>query len=656
MAFLRRLIASLSRDTRGNVLAIVGAALVPLVIMIGSGIDLSRAYMAKAKMQSACDAASLAARQVLKDDTLDESVTETAEQFFHFNYPKGVYGSSEVTPLVSKPAAGVIRVVAEGDVPTSIMRMFGYDTLPVAVNCDAELSFVNTDITLVLDVTGSMDDSLDGTKKIVSMREAVLALYDELTPIQTQLQSQGLRLRYSVVPYSSTVNVGRLLYSANPNNISSTANISSRVANFYDTAYAPKEPTSQGAWQYASGTSSKESCKNWVGEDSESQGTPPNPTTVTRYQGTASSTGFERSQNWGWSGAPDTSGPDRSCRRWKIVETTEYEERRALSSWTYRNVSYTLGDFVKSGGSVAYAKTGEGTTPLPGRSYDLIELANAVTDGNIATATWNGCIQARKTNRTAIDGGTSLSIPSDAYDLDIDRLPTSEDTRWQPMVPELAYRRVAGATSNTWATSATSEYAALMADYTYESGYYSCPAEARRLTEWSRGGLETYLNGLQANGGTYLDVGMIWGGRFSSTGGVFGDGCDFYNSMPCNRHIIFMTDGFQTAYCNVYSAYGIERNDMRVKGSTNCTSDNSSTSAVTAQLVERHEQRFRMACNAAKATGASLWVIGFDTALSTDLANCASSTNQASTVGDRAALIARFREIGNQIGALRLTR
>ena len=48
-----------ARDARGNTLAIVGAALVPLAGMIGSGVDMSRAYMAKTRLQSACDAAAL---------------------------------------------------------------------------------------------------------------------------------------------------------------------------------------------------------------------------------------------------------------------------------------------------------------------------------------------------------------------------------------------------------------------------------------------------------------------------------------------------------------------------------------------------------------------------------------------------------------------
>src|SRR5690606_40200961 len=80
--FLRRLCS----DTAGNTLAIVAAALIPITAMIGSGLDLSRAYMAKRRLQSACDAASLAAGRVIRNDALTDDDAETGEQSVHFNF------------------------------------------------------------------------------------------------------------------------------------------------------------------------------------------------------------------------------------------------------------------------------------------------------------------------------------------------------------------------------------------------------------------------------------------------------------------------------------------------------------------------------------------------------------------------------------------
>jgi len=62
-----------------------------------------------------------------------------------------------------------------------------------------------------------------------------------------------------------------------------------------------------------------------------------------------------------------------------------------------------------------------------------------------------------------------------------------------------------------------------------------------------------------------------------------------------------------------------------------------------------------MVCNAVKGMNVSVWVIAFGTTLSDELRECASNTNQASVASDAASLIARFREIGSNIGALRLT-
>ncbi len=665
MAFLCRLLARLLHDHKGNVLAIVGAGLVPLTIMIGSGVDLSRAYMAKSKMQSACDAASLAARRVMKNDSLNDTVRNTGQEFFTFNFPQGQYGAQAFTPVITRPEAGVIRVNASTAIPTAIMRLFGFETLPVAVSCDASLNFVNTDIVLVLDVTASMAQTVDGTPKINALQDAVMALYDELAPIQTQLAAQGLRLRYGIVPYSSTVNVGRLIYGQNPTYMRSTTNVPSRVANFNTPVYVEDGTTTTAGWQIYSGTRTNAECQTYVNASDASSGTAPNPTTVTKYQGTASSDNYNQSQNWGWPNATVTTSNSRSCRRWRIVETTTYRTEYKFTNWTYKDVDYDVSNYTKpvspsvpSQGKLPFATSAIGTVASSG-AYNAQQLAASGTGTSLATSEWNGCIEERDTV-SSIDGGTSLTIPSGAHDLNINLVPNSDATRWRPMISDLIYYRTSGSNTTTSNSSSASlggwlkEEGNNLGNGEPSRGYWACPSESRRLAVWDRTALNNYITSLQTIGGTYHDIGMIWGARLSSTGGIFGDGCEIFNGMPCNRHIIFMTDGDQTAYCNVYSAYGVERNDMRIRGSSGCTST-SDTNSIVKNLVSRHEQRFRMACNAAKNMNTSVWVIGFDTALNSNLTGCASSPGQADTAANRTALIAKFREIGNQIGALRLT-
>jgi hypothetical protein len=113
----------------------------------------------------------------------------------------------------------VVNVSAATTLKMTVMGIFGFQPMAVTTNCTAEQNFVNTDIVLVLDTTGSMANkatSSDSQTKIQGLRAAVMALYDQLAPIQTQLNAAGMRMRFSVVPYSSTVNVGQLILAKSP--------------------------------------------------------------------------------------------------------------------------------------------------------------------------------------------------------------------------------------------------------------------------------------------------------------------------------------------------------------------------------------------------------------------------------------------------------
>lgn len=553
----RGLFTRLAKDVRGNTLAIVGAALVPLTGIIGSGVDMSRAYMAKTRLQSACDAGALAGRRIMQNDTLTQPVIDEARRFFNFNFPQGLYGTEPFTAAVTRPSSGTVRVTAATNVPTAIMGMFGVENMPINVTCDASLNFVNTDVMLVLDVTGSMAETLSGTSKIVALRDAVMALYDELAPIQTQLASNGMRLRYGIVPYSSSVNVGHLIRGVNPDYLVDSA------------PYQSRQPEYQ-------------------------------LTNITQAQ-------CDDYDNWSWRRTGGKNSTVGTC-------TYTSESGSMGGTWTQN----FLHDQILH--DTSRFKTGA-STPLPTR-----------WPGTTQNSTWAGCIEERDTVST-ITPSSGFTIPTDAFDLDINRIPNSDATRWRPLWPAVIYRR----------TTLDEQMLHRDTSDNYDmSG--ACPAQARRLTTWTRANMQTYVNALQPTGSTYHDIGMIWGARMISTGGVFADGCETFNGMPCSRHVIFMTDGELAPSSGTYSSYGVEPFDQRITGSSTASGQ-----------YDRHMQRFRMICNATRGMNVSVWVIAFGTTLTTDMRDCASNANQASTSTNRAELIARFRQIGSQIGALRLT-
>ena len=256
------------------------------------------------------------------------------------------------------------------------------------------------------------------------------------------------------------------------------------------------------------------------------------------------------------------------------------------------------------------------------------------------TSTWSGCIEERGTDNT-ITTSSGMTIPSGAYDLNLDVMPTSAATRWSP-----------------WDSSAE------QAD---SGGDPACNSSQRikRLQAWARSDLLTYMNNLRAEGGTMSDIGMIWGGHLISSGGIFAaDNPTVYPSgsnTKVNKFMIVMTDGAITAYKGYYGAYGVENYDHRIEATYPCSSISNGSECVNDSQV--HRQRFSMACNAIKGMNVSIWVIGFGqsftgSATSGDtaaLSGCASNASQAAYITDSATLINQFQIIGQNIGQLRLT-
>ena len=193
----------------------MGMALIPIAAMIGSGLDISRAYLVKSKMQTACDAAALATRRYMGGNALNQAAKDEGTKFFNFNFPPGTMSTAAVTPGITTDPndASVVQVSASTSVPTTLMAILGQGSIPVSVSCSADQDYVNNDIMLVLDVTGSMNCAV-GTgdscayqaseqtnSRIAALKSAASSLYSTLAG------ATGVRTRYGFMPYSMTVNV-----------------------------------------------------------------------------------------------------------------------------------------------------------------------------------------------------------------------------------------------------------------------------------------------------------------------------------------------------------------------------------------------------------------------------------------------------------------
>lgn len=207
MSFMRKL----ARDKTANTLVISAAALVPIMAMVGGGVDASRYYMAAARMQAACDAGALAARRAMTNDTFTSAHRTIGLNFFDQNFNDGIFGTENRTRDYTTDGDGMVIGDASATLPATIMDAFGYGEFNIEVSCTAEINISNSDIMFVLDVTGSMSQCPNGTEcnsnsssKIVALRSAVMNFYDTVEAAT----STSAQVRYGFVPYSQQVNVG----------------------------------------------------------------------------------------------------------------------------------------------------------------------------------------------------------------------------------------------------------------------------------------------------------------------------------------------------------------------------------------------------------------------------------------------------------------
>ncbi len=223
---LRRGVTNLLRDRRGNAFMLTAAALVPVVGIVGSAVDIGRAYMTQLRLQQACDAGVLAGRRAMGPGTYGTDEEAEADKMFNFNFPAGRYGATDISFASEANGTTDVDGTASATLPTALMYIFGKSEFDLSANCTAKLEISNIDVMLVLDVTGSMDRTNPGDtqNKITGLKAAAKSFFTTLTSADI---GNG-QLRFGVVPYSTTVNVGKILRDENAAWLSQTVTVPSR--------------------------------------------------------------------------------------------------------------------------------------------------------------------------------------------------------------------------------------------------------------------------------------------------------------------------------------------------------------------------------------------------------------------------------------------
>lgn len=181
----------------------------------------------------------------------------------------------------------------------------------------------------------------------------------------------------------------------------------------------------------------------------------------------------------------------------------------------------------------------------------------------------------------------------------------------------------------------------------------NCPAEVTRLTP-EKAKVVTAINAMKAVGNTHINVGAVWGWRMLSPKwrGLWGGDMAKYDlpldyfTPKMNKAAVIMTDGENTMSSSVYSAYGWL--DDKKLGT-------SSSSAAVSEL----NTRLTKVCTAMKNAGVIIYTIAFDnpdTATQNLMRNCASQNAFYFNSPSTAALQSAFKQIGDSLSNLRVSK
>jgi Flp pilus assembly protein TadG len=690
----RGFLGALARDVRANTLAIMTMALIPLAGMVGGGIDISRMYIVKTRLQHACDAGALAGRKAMgggvwaqKVNGIDNYPRVSAEKLFDANYNSNAYGASGVTRSFTEDA-GKVNGVASAVLPMTLMKIFGRTTETLSVTCDAEMRLPNTDVMFVLDTTGSMDSkavSTDTQTKIQALRSAVKCFYEIVARLDTDENcttgtpsggvGSDVQVRFGFVPFSTNANVGRLLptsWMADKWKYQSREVVvqyglwnrweTSDTATYNNGTYSAWTNTGVSEFNTSNGKCSNTSVQVPVDTFVPTTGQPFWPVTKTetatewRAKGPVIQTNYQRK---------DGTSSDKYCRQQVRTRTTyRMSWFTRVAEGTANALSFPSWSYKLAELNVASLKNGADYN-----ANATIPLANFSTGAPVGTVApngsyvWKGCIEERKTLRQA----TYDPIPEQAYDLDIDMVPTSDpDTQWGPMLQDVLQPRRTDYYSNSGPYTTDTLTSFYQGGYSGES--YTCPVAAKKLQPWTDPStFDSYVDSLLAGGNTYHDIGLLWGARLISPTGLFRSENEFTSKGgEIQRHLIFMTDGDACTTNLNYTAYGVAWFDRRqtdpgvepggpASSDQNCSSYSEGPNVLTSQV----EVRTQALCQAVqKKKNTTLWVIWFGTKQDTIEAmmkNCATPGHYFAARNQKD-LQATFASIANEISQLRLTK
>lgn len=258
-----------SRDEDGSIIVFGFTLLSMLFIAGGLAVDVLHYETQRTKLQSTLDRAVLAAASVSQPLAPDAVIMDYFKK-------AGLEGAISAEDIKVSGTSSFRRVTAEAElaVDTFFIGALGFDALNAKALASAEESVSLTEISLVLDVSGSMDWYGDsGNRKLVDLKNAATQFVnimqcDPENPTHTTgCTVQEDQVSISVVPYAEQVLVGESLLSKfNATNEHTDSSCVTFEAGDFETTAINTTQQLQRTGHFDAWSSSSRTPSNWVCE------------------------------------------------------------------------------------------------------------------------------------------------------------------------------------------------------------------------------------------------------------------------------------------------------------------------------------------------------------------------------------------------------
>jgi len=204
MALLKSYLSSVDmywRDVRGNIAVTMALVIVPMLTLAGGAIEVVRMSDCTMKLQGAVDSATLAAASLTNQRDIEETILE----YVGANMPDGG-GCSDPTVEVQFATTSLnlktVSVLATVDMETPLLSLVGMSTTTVGTVSTAQESAQDIEISMVLDISSSMNGS-----KLTNLKDAAGDFVEEMLR-----DDRDEYTSINLIPFGGTVNVDEDLY------------------------------------------------------------------------------------------------------------------------------------------------------------------------------------------------------------------------------------------------------------------------------------------------------------------------------------------------------------------------------------------------------------------------------------------------------------